>query len=157
MTAFDPKAFEEGLIADMRANGGRATQGPPAGHPLLIMTGTGAKTGEPRRAILTFHRDGNDYVVAGTAAGSPTTPAYIHNLRAHPEVAIEVQNKVISATARVIAEGAERDELWQRHVDELPWFADHPKQSGGRVTPMVRLTPTRDRAHRSRHTENPAA
>jgi hypothetical protein len=71
-TAVDP--WEEALLADMRAHDGAVTQGQLAGHPLLVMTSIGAKSGEPRRAILTFSRDGDDYV-AGTAGGSPTDPA----------------------------------------------------------------------------------
>jgi hypothetical protein len=80
----DAAAWEAALIADMRANGGRVTQGPLAGHPLLILTSTGAKSGQPRTAILTYHLDGDDYLVAGTAGGSPTTPAWVHNFVAEP-------------------------------------------------------------------------
>ena len=132
-------SWEEQLIAELRANGGELTSGPLAGHPLLIMTSTGAKSGLPRRVILTFHRDGDDYVVAGTASGSPTDPAWLHNLEANPSVTIEVRNELLDATA-TIATGADRDRLWDDHVTALPWFADYPKQAG-RVIPMVRLTP----------------
>ena len=82
--AWDRDAFENAMIEDMRAHGGAVTSGPLAGHPLLIMTSTGAKSGEPRRAILTYSEDGGDYVVAGTAGGSPTTPAWVHNVEADP-------------------------------------------------------------------------
>jgi hypothetical protein len=41
----DPNAWEDVLIADMRSHDGQVTQGPLAGHPLLIMTSTGVKTG----------------------------------------------------------------------------------------------------------------
>ena len=71
----DAAAWEEALIADLWAHAGKVTQGPLAGHPLLLMTSRGAKSGQPRRAILTWHRDGDDYVVAETAGGSPVTPA----------------------------------------------------------------------------------
>lgn len=137
----DPEsvAWEDRLIAELRANGGEVTGGPLAGHPLLIMTSTGARSGEPRRAILTFHRDGDDYVTAATAGGSPTDPAWLSNLEADPAVTVEARNQVFDATA-TIATGPERDRLWDDHVKELPWFADYPKQTG-RVIPMVRLTP----------------
>jgi deazaflavin-dependent oxidoreductase (nitroreductase family) len=135
----DPSAWEDQLIAEMRANGGEVGSGPLAGHPLLIMTNTGAKTGEPHRAILTFHRDAGDYVVAGTASGAPTDPAWVHNLEVHPDVTLEVRNEQIDATATIV-DGPERDRLWDDHVKALPWFADYPKQSG-RVIPIVRLTP----------------
>jgi len=124
----------------MRAHDGVVTTGPLAGHPLLIMTSTGAKTGQPRRAILTFSRDGADFVVAGTAAGSPTDPAWLRNVRGNPEVAVEAENQRFDATATIV-EDADRDRLWDQHVAALPHFAEYPEQTG-RVIPMVRLTPT---------------
>jgi deazaflavin-dependent oxidoreductase (nitroreductase family) len=137
--AADAKAWEDQLIAEMRANGGKVTQGPLAGHPLMIMTSTGAKSGEERRAILTYSKDAGDYIVAGTAGGSPTTPAWVHNVEANPTVSIEVDNETFDATADVIKDGPERDRLWDQHVERLPWFGDYPKQSG-RVIPVVRLS-----------------
>jgi deazaflavin-dependent oxidoreductase (nitroreductase family) len=136
----DPKAFEDALIEDMRAHGGEVTNGPLKGHPLLVLRSRGAKSGEERRAILTYSRDGDDYVVAGTAGGSPATPGWVHNLDEHPTARIEADNREFDATATVVADGPERDRLWQQHVTRLPWFADYPTQTG-RVIPMVRLRP----------------
>jgi deazaflavin-dependent oxidoreductase (nitroreductase family) len=132
-------AWEDRLVAELRANGGELTSGPLAGHPLLIMTTKGARSGEPRRAIVTFHRDGDDYVIAATAGGSPKDPAWFHNLEATPDVAVEVRNQVCDASATIVT-GPDRDRLWADHVKALPWFADYPKQTG-RVIPVVRLTP----------------
>ncbi len=137
----DPTSFEDGLIADMRAHGGAVTQGPLAGHPLLVIMARGARSGEPRRAILTFSRDSGDYVVAGTAGGSPTVPGWVHNVRVNPDVEIEAEDRTFTATGSVLESGAERDRLWQQHVERLPWFAEYPEKSG-RLIPMVRLTPT---------------
>jgi len=141
MTDWDRDAFENAMIADMRAHDGVVTSGPLAGHPLLIMTSTGAKSGEPRRAILTWSQDAGDYVVAGTAGGSTVTPAWVHNVEANPDVTIEVENHPAAATASVIADGPERDRLWDQHVAKLPNFAAYPDQTG-RVIPMIRLTPS---------------
>ena len=140
MSDWDPKAFENALIDDIRAHGGAVTTGPLAGHPLLIMTSMGAKSGQPRRAILTFSRDGDDYIVAGSASGSPTDPDWLHNVREHPDVTIEAEDKTFDATARIVEED-DRDRLWRRHVEALPHFADYPEQAG-RVIPVVRLRPT---------------
>ncbi len=139
MTDWDPNTFEDNLIADMRANGGMVTSGPLAGRPLLVMTSIGSVSGEPRRAIVNFTRDGGDYVIAGSAAGRPTDPAWIHNVQANPEVSVEVEGRTFDATAK-LEEGPERDRLWDQHVAALPQFADYPEQSG-RVIPIVRLTP----------------
>lgn len=135
----DAKAWEEGLIADFRANGGRPSEGPLAGHPLMLLFSTGARSGEKRRSILTYSRDGDDYVVAGTAGGGPKTPAWIANVAADPDVSIEVANETFDAIA-AIAEGAERDRLWDQHVEQLPWFGAYPAKVTNRVIRVVRLT-----------------
>ena len=131
-------AWEEALIADLRSNGGTPSQGPLAGDPLLLMYSTGAKSGKRRRSILTYSRDGDAYVVAGTAGGSTTAPAWIANLAADPNVRLEIHNEEFAAVA-TITEGDDRDRLWTQHVEQLPRFADYPAQVGGRVIPMVRL------------------
>jgi deazaflavin-dependent oxidoreductase (nitroreductase family) len=138
----DVKDWEDQLIAELRANDGKVTSGPLAGHPLLVMSSRGARTGVGRRAILTYHRDGDDYIVAGTAGGSKKDPAWIHNLEADPDVDIEVGKAQFDAKASIVQNDAERQRLWDDHVRALPWFADYPAQTG-RVIPMVRLTPTK--------------
>jgi deazaflavin-dependent oxidoreductase (nitroreductase family) len=139
MTNPDAVAFENQLIEEMRRNGGAIKSGPFAGEPLLVMTSTGAKSGQPRRAILNFSRDAGDYIVAGTAGGSPTAPAWLANLTAHPDVSLEAEGRTIRARGTIV-EGSERDRLWDQHVATLPKFAGYPAQTG-RVIPMVRLTP----------------
>jgi deazaflavin-dependent oxidoreductase (nitroreductase family) len=108
------------------------------GDPLLIMTSTGAKTGAPRRAILTHSRDGDDYVVAGTAGGAPTDPAWLSNIQAKPEVEVEVGNRTYAATARIVDE-PDREPLWARHIERNPRFGAYPAQVG-RIIPMARIT-----------------
>jgi deazaflavin-dependent oxidoreductase (nitroreductase family) len=139
MPDFEPDVWEDALIADLRAHGGRPSAGPLKGHPLLIMISTGAKSGRPRRAILTWSRDGDDYIVAGTAGGGPTEPLWVANLRLHPEVSLEVAGYPFAATA-TMTEGAERDRLWDQHVVALPWFGAYPSKTD-RVIPVIRLTP----------------
>jgi F420H(2)-dependent quinone reductase len=140
MSAWDPAAYMKAMLEDMRAHGGAVTQGPLAGDPIMVMTSTGAKTGEPRQALLTFSRDGEDYVVAGTAGGSPTTPAWVHNVSVHPQVMIEAEGRTFQATAKVTEE-PDRLQLWKEHVKVNPRFAEYPKKTT-RPFPMVRLTPT---------------
>lgn len=134
----DEAAWEDQLIADMRAHDGKVTSGPLAGHPLLIMISKGARSGADRRSILTYHRDGDDFIVAGTAGGSKKDPAWVHNVEADPKVDVEVANDRFGATATIVDDATERDRLWVDHVQALPWFADYPTQTG-RVIPMIRL------------------
>jgi deazaflavin-dependent oxidoreductase (nitroreductase family) len=139
MADFEPNAWEDALIADLRANGGRPSRGPLAGHPLLIMIASGAKSGQPRRSILTWSRDGDDYIVAGTAGGSPSEPLWVENVRVHPDVSLEIAGREFEATASM-TDGVERDRLWDQHVAELPWFGAYPSKTD-RIIPVIRLTP----------------
>jgi deazaflavin-dependent oxidoreductase (nitroreductase family) len=134
----DEQAWEEALIADLRANGGRASQGPLKGHPIIVLYSTGAKTGERRRSVLTISRDGDANVVAGTAGGSASTPSWVANLEAHPDIEFEFGDKTYTGRAEVIREGAERDRLWDQHVELLPHFAAYPEQTG-RLIPVARI------------------
>ncbi|MBA2560299.1 MAG: nitroreductase family deazaflavin-dependent oxidoreductase [Propionibacteriales bacterium] len=131
--------FEDDLITHMRANDGVVTSGPLKGHPLLVMTSTGATSGEPRRSILTWSRDLDDYIVAGTADGSKRDPAWFANVRANLDVAIEAGNRTFDPNATVVAE-SDRVRLWDQYVAALPWFAAYPEQTG-RDIPMVRISP----------------
>ena len=142
MPDWDPAAFTKALIADIREHGGEISSGPMAGRTLLILTTTGAKTGEPRVAVVTYTRDGDAYVVAASKSGMPSNPAWFANLVANPTVTIETEGRTTVAKA-VVAEGADRDELWDRHVKAYPGFADYPAKTQGRVIPMIRFIPIR--------------
>ena len=140
-TTWDPEAFTRDLIADMRAHNGRVTTGPMAGKDLMILTTLGRKTSQPRTAIVTWTRDGDAYVVAGSKGGAPENPEWFENIRVNPEVTIEAEGKTFKARASV-AEGADRDKLWERHVARWPEFGEYPKKTN-RVIPMARLTPVK--------------
>lgn len=137
MTDSDPEAWTRNLIADMREHGGRPSSGPMAGKPLAILTSTGARSGEPRQAIVTYHKDGDRWVIAASKGGDPKHPAWFHNVEAHPDVTIEVDNQTVPVTATV-TEGAERDRLWDDHVAALPEFGEYPKKTD-RVIPVILL------------------
>jgi len=83
------------LIADMRAHGGRPSTGWAAGKPFLILTSKGAKSGKDRIAIATYHKDGDRWVIAASKGGAPQHPQWFHNLKAHPDAMIEVDNEIV--------------------------------------------------------------
>jgi deazaflavin-dependent oxidoreductase (nitroreductase family) len=137
MAVWDPATFTRDLIADMRANGGRPSVGPMAGKPLMILTTTGAKSGESRTAIVTYHRDGDHFAIAGSKGGAPTHPAWYLNLLANPVATAEVDNEVFKVRATDTRE-AERDRLWNDHVAALPEFGAYPTKTD-RLIPMLIL------------------
>ena len=88
MTEPDPcaafAAMTEALITDFRANGGQVTSGPFTGRPVLLLTTTGAQSGQPRLAPVVYSRDGDHYVIVASKGGSATHPAWYHNLTEPP-------------------------------------------------------------------------
>jgi deazaflavin-dependent oxidoreductase (nitroreductase family) len=125
------------LIDDMRAHGGRPSSGWAAGKPFLILTSKGARSGEDRIAITTYHRDGDRWVIAASKGGADEHPGWYWNLKAHPDAVIEVDNELVPVRASE-ASGAERDRLWDDHVAQLPEFGEYPKKTS-RVIPMLVL------------------
>lgn len=104
------KAFNAKLIADFRANHGQFT-GDMAGRGLMILTTTGARTGEPRAVVLGYGRHGDRFVVIASNNGAPTAPAWYHNLLAHPTATVEIAGPERFEVRASTAGPAERDEL----------------------------------------------
>lgn len=136
MSTVDYNAFTRQLMADIRENG-RPTSGPMAGRPLMILTTTGAKSGEKRSAVVTYTRDGNRYVIAASKGGAPTNPSWYHNVLANPTVTVEADKQTFNASA-MVTEGEERERLWDQHATERPEFRDYPQKTS-RVIPVIVL------------------
>lgn len=92
--------------------GGRVGRG-----PVLLLTTTGRKSGQPRTAPVLYLADEERYVVINTNAGNAKTPAWSLNLRADPDAEVEIGRKRIKVRAR-LAEGEERAGLWRRHMEQ---------------------------------------
>jgi deazaflavin-dependent oxidoreductase (nitroreductase family) len=141
MTNADPRAdyaaFTRALIEDLRAHGGEATSGPFAGRPVLLLTTTGARSGEPRLAPVVYSRDGDRLVIAASKGGAPTNPAWYANLVADPVVTVEAGGETFQARA-VEATGDERSRLWASHVAQHPGFAEY-EQKTTRLIPVIAL------------------
>ena len=141
MTDPDPRAvfaaMTRALITEFRANGGHVTNGPFAGRPVLLLTTTGAKSGQPRLAPVVYSRDGEHYVIVASKAGAPTHPGWYHNLLANPVVTVEVGRETFTSRARV-TEGAERERLFAERVATSPRFAEYQRQTT-RMIPVVVL------------------
>lgn len=130
--------WNQKIIEEFRANGGKVG-GQFEGAPLLLLHTTGAKTGTERVSPVMYQQDGDRLVVFASKAGAPTNPDWYHNVRANPDVTVEVGTETIAARARV-AEGEERERLWSRQKAEWPGFADYEKKTS-RTIPVVILEP----------------
>ena len=107
--------------------------------PLLILHTIGARSGEVRENPLVYQPRGDSFVVFASGGGAPRHPDWYYNLVAIPQATIEVGEKVVEVTARV-AEGTERDWLWDLQKRSIPAFAEH-EQNTTRQIPVIVLEP----------------
>ena len=117
-----PSDFNQKVIAEFRANGGKVG-GPFEGSTLLLLHTIGAKSGLPRVNPVDCTVLDEDIVVYASAGGVPKCPAWFHNLVAHPDVQVELGAETIDVVARVTT-GAERVELLERQKDRISGFVD---------------------------------
>ena len=129
--------FNQALISDLRANGGRASGGPFKGGDVLILTTTGAKTGAPREIPLAFSKDNGNYVVVASKGGAPTNPAWYHNLRANPIVKVEALGETFGARARVIEGEQDYERLYREHARKMPGFNEYRQRTSRRIPVIV--------------------
>ena len=130
----DQNEYNRKLIEDFRANRG---DGPFAGRPLLLLTTTGAKSGQRRTTPMMYVPDGDRLLVIASNAGAPAHPDWYRNLLAHPSVTVEVGADSFDASA-VVLEGTERQQLWDRIVEQYPFFIEHQAKITRRI-PLIAL------------------
>jgi deazaflavin-dependent oxidoreductase (nitroreductase family) len=133
-----PQDFNARIIEEFHANEGRVG-GPFEGATLLLLHHTGARSGKDRINPLVYSRDGDRYVVFASKAGAPTNPDWYHNLKANPNVKIEVGTETLEAVAQE-ATGEERDRLFRAQVERSPQFGEYESKTD-RVIPVMVLTP----------------
>ncbi len=140
--------FNARVIREFRENVGRVG-GPFAGATMLILHSIGAKSGKERvTPLVYFPYQGLRYIVA-SAGGAPKHPAWYHNLKANPDVTIEISSASSSATSsapgigteQVTAEelhGAEHDDVWRALVQVMPGFAEYQRNTTRKI-PLLAL------------------
>src|ERR1700749_1259788 len=130
--------FNRKVIDEFRANEGKVG-GPFEGAPVLLLTSTGAKSGERRTTPVVYQPDGDRMVIFASKAGAPENPAWFHNLRANPTATVEVGADTVEVDA-VVTEGDERERLFSKQKELMPQFADY-EQKTSREIPVVALKP----------------
>ena len=126
------------VIEQFRANHGQVG-GQFEGAPLVVLHTVGARSGKPRTNIMMYLADGDRYLVFPSNQGRDNNPDWYWNLRANPEVRIEVGDDVIDAHATEL-DGAERDEKYALQSERYPGFAEYQRMTSRRI-PVVALTP----------------
>jgi deazaflavin-dependent oxidoreductase (nitroreductase family) len=130
------KTFNDNIANEFRANGGKVS-GPFAAAPLLLLTTTGAKSGQPRVSPLAHLTVDGKTIIIGSYAGADINPAWVHNLRADPRAHIEVGTESFDVLARELSPN-ERDAIFPRIVAVAPGFGDYQSKTR-RVIPLFEL------------------
>ena len=129
--------FNTQVIEEFRANDGQVG-GYFEGKDLIIITVTGAKSGQPRAVPLVFAPDGDKLLIIASAGGSDVNPGWYHNLVANPRFTAEVGGEAFAVDSRVL-EGDERLRGFEILAEANPGFRDY-QQKTERVIPVIELT-----------------
>jgi deazaflavin-dependent oxidoreductase (nitroreductase family) len=128
--------YNNQLIEEFRAN--RSKFEGPGARPLLLLTTTGAKSGQHYTTPMMYIPNGDRLLVIASNIGAPKHPDWYHNLVAHPEVTVEVGTETYEATA-IVTQGTERQQLWTWIIEQYPFFADHQTKTTRQI-PVIALS-----------------
>lgn len=128
--------YNRQVIDEFRANQGKVG-GSLAGTPMLLLTTTGARSGQRRTVPMGYVTDGDRLIVFASNLGAPSDPAWCRNLAAQPDVTVETGSETFDGTATVTA-GAERERLWALALTRFPFLVNHQARTA-RPIPVVAL------------------
>ncbi len=128
-------ALHRGLY---RASGGKVG-GSVQGVPVALLTTRGRRSGREYTWPICYLQEGEGVLLVGSAGGNPRNPAWYHNLRADPNITIQIGNQIRAMVAEPQT-GAERARHWERIVREHPLFEGYQRKVT-REIPVVLLRP----------------
>jgi deazaflavin-dependent oxidoreductase (nitroreductase family) len=134
----DTNDWNAGIIAEFRKNHGKVG-GYFKGAPLLLLHHTGSRSGKARLNPMMYLKDGDRYLVFASKGGADTNPDWYYNMKAHPDVQIEVGDETIDVHAEEIT-GPERDMFYKRQASIYPTFSQY-QQKTKRMIPVIALKP----------------
>ena len=132
----DMNGWNRQTIEAFRANKGKVG-GMWEGKPLLLLTTTGAKSGQRYTNPLVYLPDDDRLLIFASKGGAPTNPDWYHNLVAHPKVTVEVGPETYEATA-IVLQGEERDRYFAKQAEVSPQFGEYQKNTT-RTIPAIAL------------------
>jgi F420H(2)-dependent quinone reductase len=108
-------------------------------RPVALLTTTGRKTGQPRISPLLYLREDDRVILVASQGGREKNPMWYLNLKANPEVSVQIKDEVLQLKAREASED-ERAEYWPKLVEMYPSFDDYQSWSD-RTIPIVICDP----------------
>lgn len=125
-----------------RVSGGRYTlPSLLAGLPVVMVTTTGRRSGEPRTMPLLAIPCGDDLAIIGSNFGQVSTPGWVYNLEAFPHATIEYRGSSVDVAARR-ADDAEVDATFAMATTIYPGYAEYRRRADHREIRVFVLTST---------------
>jgi deazaflavin-dependent oxidoreductase (nitroreductase family) len=113
------------------------------GVPCLMLRTTGRRTGQTRTNALVYAKDGDRYLVVASKGGDPKAPAWLLNLRAKPEVDVQIGRSRFQATCTEIGpEDPDYTRVWKLVNDNNSDRYDAYQRKTTRPIPVVALSRT---------------
>ncbi len=124
-----------------RLTKGRLTvPGLMAGLPVILLTTTGAKTGEDRTMPLVGIPMDDDMAVIGSNFGQSSTPGWVYNLRAKAEATVAHGSESVEVTARS-ATDAETERAFEAGAAFYGGFPKYRERASHREIEVFILEP----------------
>ena len=123
----------EPIIKEFRENGGKVK----GWAPLILLTTTGAKTGQPRIIPLMYVPYGNQILAIASKGGAVNHPEWYYNVLAHPDVTVEVGDEKFETTARILI-GTEREKAFEKAVEVFSPYGKY-QEKAPREIPVIAL------------------
>ncbi len=109
------------------------------GAPTLVLETVGAKSGEPRSAVLGYLPEGsNAWLIIASLSGAARNPAWLFNLAKDPHATVEFGDGRRARVAAQTLDGADLEAAWQRIAAEMPQYAGYVRKTD-RAIPVLRL------------------
>ncbi|MBF6211134.1 nitroreductase family deazaflavin-dependent oxidoreductase [Nocardia puris] len=89
----------------------------PIGAPVILLTTTGRKSGQPRTQPLLYVHDGDTLYVIGSNFGQAHHPAWTGNLLAEPRATVAIAGERIRVRATPVTEEAVKESVFARFVE----------------------------------------
>ena len=121
------------MIEEFRANDGKVN----FPLPLILLTTTGAKSGETRTTPVAYSRDGDRIVIIASKGGAPTNPDWYYNILTNPLVTVELGDERFQARATPVTDDGEYERLYGQHATQMPGFAEYRKKTTRRIPVIV--------------------
>jgi len=102
-----------------------------AGLPVVMVTTTGARSGQARTMPLLAIPVGDDLAVIGTNFGQTSTPGWVYNLEADPHATVAYRDRQVDVVARP-ATGEEFDAALSAAAKVYPGYDKYRERISGR-------------------------